>query len=53
MVRVLAWVTLLVSDVLTQTSSLLPLSLVLSLFSGAVFMTLQVKAVWPLRSCLP
>lgn len=48
MVRELARVTLLLRNALTETSAPLPLSLVLTLFSGAVFMTLMVKAVWAL-----
>lgn len=45
LVRKLAKVTLLVSDVVWPRPPSLPLCLVLNLFSGAVFMTLQVKAV--------
>lgn len=53
LVRELAKVTLRLSDVLTRDlCSFASQSVVLSLFSGAVLMRLQVNAVWALRFCL-
>ena len=53
MVGELAKVTLLLRDVLNQTSTPLPLSPVFTRFCGTFFVPLQVKAIWPLGLSLP